>query len=70
MQPLISIIIPCYYADEFLEEALQSIKNQTYMNWEVILVEDGSKDRAEEILFAFNQSFTQKIFSIQGIMLI
>jgi glycosyltransferase involved in cell wall biosynthesis len=40
------------------------------MNWEVILVEDGSKDRAEEILFAFNQSFTQKIFSIQGIMLI
>lgn len=41
---LISIIIPCYNHGKFLEECLNSIRNQTYLHWEIIIVNDGSTD--------------------------
>lgn len=44
-----SIIVPCYNQAEFLEEALLSVLNQTYINWECIIVNDGSTDKTEEI---------------------
>ncbi|MFY0714759.1 glycosyltransferase family 2 protein [Seonamhaeicola sp. NFXS20] len=47
--PLISIIIPCYNQAEFLDETLQSVLNQTYANWECIIVNDGSTDNSEII---------------------
>lgn len=46
---LISIIIPCYNQAEFLNETLNSVLNQTYANWECIIVNDGSTDDTEEI---------------------
>ena len=46
---LISIIIPCYNQGEFLDETLNSVLNQTYFNWECIIINDGSTDRTEEI---------------------
>lgn len=42
--PLVSIIIPCYNAEKFLDETLLSIHQQSYTNTEVILVDDGSTD--------------------------
>lgn len=42
--PLVSIIIPAYNASEFLLETLESVKQQTYNNWEIILVNDCSAD--------------------------
>lgn len=47
--PLISVIIPCYNQGIYLSEALQSIVNQTYTNWECIIVNDGSTDETEKI---------------------
>lgn len=47
---LISIIVPCYNQGQFLNEALQSIFDQTYPNWECIIVNDGSTDNTEEIV--------------------
>jgi glycosyltransferase involved in cell wall biosynthesis len=44
----ISIIVPCYNQAHFLDEALQSIFDQTYNNWECIIVNDGSTDNTEE----------------------
>lgn len=46
---LISIIMPCYNQARFLDEALQSVLNQTYSNWECIIVNDGSSDSSEKI---------------------
>lgn len=49
MNPLISIIIPCFNQGKFLEETLLSVYNQTYINWECIIVNDGSTDNSENI---------------------
>lgn len=43
-QPLISVIVPCYNQGALLGEALQSLLDQTYANWECIVVNDGSSD--------------------------
>lgn len=46
---LISVIVPCYNQAQFLCEALESVLEQTYTNWECIIVNDGSLDNTEEI---------------------
>ena len=49
MQPLISIIVPIYNVELYLERCVQSILNQTYTNIEIILVDDGSPDKCGKI---------------------
>lgn len=46
---LISIIVPCYNQAQYLDECLQSVIEQTYVNWECIIVNDGSTDNTAEI---------------------
>ena len=48
-KPLISIIVPIYMIDRYVGICIESIINQTYKNLEIILVDDGSKDRCSEI---------------------
>ncbi len=45
-----SIIVPVYNTAEYLEKCLDSILNQTYNNYEIIIVNDGSKDRSKKII--------------------
>lgn len=47
--PLVSIILPVYNGDKYLSTAIDSIISQTYSNWELVVVDDGSKDRSAEI---------------------
>lgn len=47
--PLISVIVPCYNQAQYLDECLQSVLDQTYQDWECIIVNDGSPDNTEEI---------------------
>ena len=47
--PLISVVIPAYNAEQFLDETLESVLSQTYENWECIIVNDGSTDSTESI---------------------
>lgn len=49
MNPLISVIVPCFNQAEYLPDALQSLLDQTYSNWECIIVNDGSPDNTEEV---------------------
>lgn len=49
----ISIIIPVYNAELYLKQCLQSVINQTFENWEIIAINDGSKDNSEKILKEF-----------------
>ena len=50
---VISIILCCYNSEKYLEETLQSIVDQTYKNWELIIVNDGSRDNTLNILNEF-----------------
>lgn len=52
-KPLISVIVPVYKAEPYLERCVNSIRNQTYTNLEIILVDDGSPDRCGEMCDAF-----------------
>ena len=49
MNPKISIIMGIYNCAETLEEAIESIINQTYTNWQLIMCDDGSKDQTISI---------------------
>jgi glycosyltransferase involved in cell wall biosynthesis len=47
-QALVSIIVPCYNVENYVYNALESVYNQTYKNWECLVINDGSKDNTIE----------------------
>ena len=55
---LVSIILNCYNGEEYLKEALSSVIKQTYKNWELIFLDNRSKDNSKFIL----QSYKNKKF--------
>jgi len=57
----VSVIIPCYNAEPFLLRAIESVFSQTYKNWELILVNNNSLDRTEDILKAYETRYPGKI---------
>lgn len=48
--PLVSIIVPCYNQAQYLDECLQSVVNQTYQDWECIIIDDESLDNTAEVV--------------------
>ena len=56
MKPLVSIIMNCYNGEKYLEEALLSIKNQTYQNWELIFWDNNSIDNSKKIFENFKEN--------------
>lgn len=65
---LISVIVPIYMIDRYLGICIESIINQTYQNLEIILVDDGSKDRCSEIcdLYASKDSRIKVLHKSNG----
>ncbi|MDF9798360.1 glycosyltransferase involved in cell wall biosynthesis [Catalinimonas alkaloidigena] len=54
--PLVSVCIPAYNVENYVEEALKSVLEQTYSNIEVLVVNDGSIDKTKSILDSYNDS--------------
>lgn len=50
MQPDISVVVPIYGVEKYLKQCVDSILNQTFKNMEVILVDDGSRDRCPQMV--------------------
>jgi glycosyltransferase involved in cell wall biosynthesis len=53
--PLVSIILPTFNRAKYIERSIKSILNQTYTNFEFIIIDDGSTDNTDEILSSFNE---------------
>jgi len=60
--PLVSVIMPVYNSEKYLSEAINSVINQNYTNWELIIVNDGSVDQSLSIAKTF-ESGRIKVFS-------
>jgi teichuronic acid biosynthesis glycosyltransferase TuaG len=52
-QDLVSIVMPVYNGEAFIREAIESVIRQTYPNWELIIVDDGSTDGSRDIIAKF-----------------
>ena len=52
-QPLVSIIMPVYNCELFLSKSIESVISQSYKNWELLIVDDGSKDKSVSIVEAY-----------------
>ena len=50
----VSIVLPTYNSDDVLENAIKSVIEQTYKNWELIIIENGKKGQAKQIAQSFN----------------
>ena len=56
MNPLISVIIPVYNAEKTIKKTLDSIREQTFLNFEVIMIDDGSTDASGNICDEYARS--------------
>jgi glycosyltransferase involved in cell wall biosynthesis len=54
MNPLVSIIIPTYNRAKDLKRALQSVFDQTFTNWEIVVVDNHSVDDTDSLIKSFN----------------
>ena len=54
--PLVSVLMPVYNGEKYLKEAIDSILNQTYTNFEFIIINDGSTDNSEAIILSYGDS--------------
>jgi glycosyltransferase involved in cell wall biosynthesis len=66
-EPLVSVIMPFLEAEIFIREAIESVLAQTYDNWELLLVDDGSTDGSSDIAKDYARRFPGKIFYLEHI---
>jgi glycosyltransferase involved in cell wall biosynthesis len=66
MSELVSIITPTYNAEKFIRATIESVQNQTYQNWEMILVDDASTDETVKIIQDFAEKDSRiKLFKLE-----
>lgn len=68
-QPLVSIVIPCYNHEQFIQSSIQSLVDQTYQNIELIIIDDGSQDssalKIKEMVSLCEKRFTRFEFRVR-----
>ncbi len=67
MNKLVSIITPCFNAEDFISDTILSVQNQTYANWELLITDDGSTDYSIKIIREFIKNDDRiKLFEISN----
>ncbi|MCG8483480.1 MAG: glycosyltransferase, partial [Clostridia bacterium] len=60
--PLVSILLPVYNHAHFLKQTIGSVQNQSYTNWELIIIDDGSTDDTPEVLKQYETDYRIQIY--------
>ena len=65
-KPLVSVIIPVFNGQKYLKETVLSVQKSSYKNFEIILVNDGSKDKSKELCYKLKKKYKNiRIFSFK-----
>ena len=59
MNPLISIVIPVFNAEKYIKQCIDSVLAQTYDNYEIIIVNDGSTDKTGELIDYYSKKYNR-----------
>lgn len=63
-QPLITVIIPAYNEEKAIQKSVSSVMNQTYQNFQLVVIDDGSKDKTWELLKSLKDEYKSSRFLI------
>ena len=61
----VTIIIPVYNSAEYIGKCIESILNQTYHDYDILIVNDGSKDNSQQIINEYKEKYPNKIIEIE-----
>ena len=62
-KPILSIIVPVYNVEKYLDTCLTSLVNQTLDNYEILVINDGTKDNSQDIIDKYVEKYPEKVFS-------
>lgn len=67
LYPLVSVIVPSYNHEKYITQCIENIMNQTYNDFELIVIDDGSKDRSPEILKELQEKYNFRLIIQENI---
>ncbi|MCL2312733.1 MAG: glycosyltransferase [Firmicutes bacterium] len=70
LPPLISVLMPAYNAEKYIGEAITSVLNQTFTDFELVVINDGSTDNTEEIILSFKDERIRYVINESNLKLI
>ena len=63
--PSVSVVIPFFNSEKFFEETIQSVFAQSYPDWELLLVDDGSEDNSSNIALNYAKQYPDKVYYLE-----